>query len=96
MVLTAKGLEFIEVWFGATGRVPPNVTKVYQLLLHTASMGGVVSFQMTLRIGYDREVVEEAVSNGYVDPTPVSRKPEKEVIMRIKEMMRKPLREIYV
>ena len=33
LVLTAKGLEFVETWFGASGRVPPHLTKLYQLLL---------------------------------------------------------------
>lgn len=96
LVLTTKGLEFVKNWFGASGRVPPNLTRLYQLLLQTVSMGGVMNVQAALRIGYDRGVIREAVSKAYVELTLISRRPKKGVVRRIKEMVGEPSREIYV
>ena len=96
LVLTAKGLEFVETWFGASGRVPPHLTKLYQLLLQTVSMGGVISLQVALKMGYSRKVIREATSRGYVELTSISRRPEKGVLRRIKEMVGQPPKEIYI
>ena len=77
LVLSAKGFEFVETWFGASGRVPPHLTKLYQLLLHTVSMGGVISFRLALKAGYSRKVIKEAVSKAYIELTTVPKKCEK-------------------
>ena len=77
LVLTTKGVEFVETWFGASGRVPPHLTKLYQLLLHTVSMGGVISFRLALKAGYSRKVIKEAVSKAYIELTTVPKKCEK-------------------
>ncbi len=96
LVLTSKGLNFVTGWFGTPGRVPTHVTKLYQFLLRTASMGGVMSLRLAIRMGYSRKVIEEAVSNAYVKLTRVPSKPEKEVLKRIQDMVGEPPKEIYV
>jgi len=96
LVLTLKGLDFVDEWLGSVERVPPNITKLYQLLLQTIRIGGVIGMRMALRLGYSRGVIKEAVSNAYVDLTRFPKKPEGQVLRRIEEMVGKPPREMYV
>ena len=95
-MLTEKVVEFVERWFHTEGRVPPHLTKLYQLLLRMVSFGGVISLHLALRSGYDRGLISEAVSKEYVVLTQAPRKPSKEVQGRIKEMVGEPPGEIYV
>lgn len=96
LVLTEKGVEFVEKWFHTERRVPPHLTKLYQLLLRMVSFGGVISMQLALRSGYDQRVISEAVSQEYVVLTQMARKPTKEVQRRIIKMVGEPPKEIYV
>lgn len=96
LVLTEKGVEFVEKWFHTEGRVPPHLTKLYQLLLRMVSFRGVISMRLALRSGYSREVIQKAVSNEYVVLTQMPRKPPKEAQRRITEMVGEPPGEIYV
>ena len=96
LVLTEKGAEFVEKWFHTEGRVPPHLTKLYQLLLRVVSFRGVISMRLALRSGYDREVISEAVSKEYAVLTQMPRKPPKEVQRRITKMVGEPPKEIYV
>ena len=59
-------------------------------------MGEVMSARLALRMGCSRKVIGEAVSNAYVELTRLSKKPEKMVLKRIREMVDEPPREIYV
>jgi hypothetical protein len=95
LVLEAKGLEFVETWFGTPKCVPPDLTKLYQLLLHMVTMKGTVPVYLALKIGYTIKVIDEAVMNGYVESSPVPKKPSKEILKRIKEIIGKPPREMY-
>jgi len=83
-VLKVKGLEFLETWFGTLKRVPPNLTKLYQLLLHMVTMKGMVPVYF-----------DEAVTRGYVESSPVPKKPSEEILKRIREIIGKPPREMY-
>ena len=95
LVLKVKGLEFLQTWFGTPKSVPPNLTKLYQLLLHMVTMKGTVPVYLALRIGYTGKVIAEAVIREYVESSHVPRKPSEEVLKRIREIMGKPPREIY-
>jgi hypothetical protein len=95
LVLKAKGLEFLETWFGTMKCVPPNLTKLYQLLLHMVTMKGMVPVYLALRIGYSSKVIDEAVTKGYVESSHVPKKPSEEVLKRIREIIGKPPREMY-
>ena len=94
LVLKAKGLEFLETWFGTLKCVPPNLTKLYQLLLHMVTMKGTVPVYLALKIGYTIKVIDEAVTKGYVESSPVPKKPSKEILKRIREIIGKPPREM--
>jgi len=95
LVLKAKGLEFLETWFGTLKCVPPNLTKLYQLLLHMVTMKGMVPVYLALRIGYTIKVIDEAVTRGYVESSPVPKKPSEEISERIREIIGRPPREMY-
>ncbi len=96
LVLKAEGLEFIETWFGTSKCVPPNLTKLYQLLLHMVTMNGTVPVYLALRLGYTRKPIGEAVSRGFVELSLVPRRPSDEVLGCIKEIIGKPPQEMFV
>ncbi len=96
LVLKAEGLEFIETWFGTPKCVPPNVTKLYQLLLHLVTMKGTVPVHLALKLGYTSKLIGEAVSGGFVELSLVPRRPSEEVLTCIGEIIGKPPREMFV
>jgi hypothetical protein len=95
LVLKADGLRFLKMWFGAPKSVPPNLTKLYQLLLHMATMKKVIPVYLALRTGYTCKLVSEAARRGYVELSHVPRKPSEEVLDQIKEIIGKQSREMY-
>jgi len=96
LVLKVKGLEFIETWFGIPRCIPPNLTKLYQLLLHMVTMRGTVPTYLALKLGYTDRVIEEAVTKGYVELSPSPKKPSQAVLRRVKAIIEKPSREMIV
>lgn len=96
LVLKVKGLEFLETWFGTLKCVPPNLTKLYQLLLHMVTMKGTVPVYLALRLGYTGKLIDEAVTKGYVELSLVPKNPSEEVLKRIREIIGKPPREMFV
>jgi len=59
------------------------------------TMKGTVPVYLALKIGYTIKVIDEAVMKGYVESSPVPKKPSKEILKRIKEIIGKPPREMY-
>lgn len=95
LVLTSKGLDFVDKWFESTEHIPSNYTKIYQLLLRTARLNGVINMGVAIRLGYGKETINKAVSNAYLKLSPRPRKPSNPVLRRIKKMHGKPPKEIY-
>jgi len=95
LVLKVEGLKFLKIWFGAQKCVPPNLTKLYQLILHMVTMKGMIPVYLALRTGYTSKLINEAVKRGYVELSLVPKKPSEEVLNRINEIIGKPPREIY-
>ena len=60
-MLNVKGLDFVETWFGAPKRVPPDLTKLYQLILNMVTMKGMMLTYLALRAGYTLRLIKEAV-----------------------------------
>ena len=96
LVLKVKGLEFLETWFGTPKCVPPNLTKLYQLLLHMVTMKGTIPVYLALKLGYTTKLINEAVTKDYVELSIVPRKTSEEVSKRIREIIGKPPREMLV
>ncbi len=96
LVLKVEGLEFIKTWFGTKECVPPNKTKLYQLLLHMLTMNGTISLYQALRLGYTSKSVGEAVSRRFIELNLVPKKPSEEVLGFIREIIGKPPRQMIV
>lgn len=96
LVLKAKGLEFIEKWFGTSKCVPPSLTRLYQLLLHMVTLKGTLPIYLALRLGYTSRVIAKAVSKGFIEVSLVPKRPSEEVIECIKGIIGKPPREMLV
>lgn len=95
-MLEAKGLEFIETWFGEPKCVPPNLTKLYQLLLHTITMNGTLPFYLALRSGYTGKLIEEAASRGFIEISLVPKNLSEQVRTSIKEIIGKTPQQMFV
>ncbi len=96
LVLKVEGLEFIEKWFGTPKCVPPNLTRLYQLLLHLVTMNGTVPVYLALRLGYTSKLIGEVLSRGFVELSLVPRRPSEEVLGCIREIIGKPPPEMFV
>jgi len=95
LILTSKGLDFVDRWFKSNEHIPSSLTKLYQLLLQTARLNGVVNMWMTIRLGYSKDVISKAISLEYLKLSPRPRKPNNEVLRRMKEIHGKAPKEIY-
>lgn len=76
--------------------MPPNLTRLYQLLLHAVTMKGTISVQLAYKIGYSSIIIKEAVKRRYVDLSSAPEKASKEVLDRIREIIGEPSREMLV
>jgi hypothetical protein len=95
LILTSKGLDFVDRWFKSNEHIPSNLTKLYQLLLQTARLNGVVNVWMAIRLGYSKDAIDKAISKAYLKLSSRPRKPNDEVLRRIKEIHGKAPKEIY-
>lgn len=86
LVLKVEGLRFVKVWFEVPKCVPPDLTKLYQLLLHMVTMKGVIPVYLAHRMGYTDKLIDEAVAKGYVELRPVPKKPAEEVLKNIEKI----------
>ena len=96
LVLEVKGLEFVETWFRTSKCVPPSLTRLYQLLLHMVTMNGTLPVYSALKLGYTSKLIGQAVSKKFVELSLVPRRPSEEVLQRIREIIGKPPREMFV
>lgn len=64
VVVTIRGLEFLERWFHAS-RIPSRLAGIYQLLLRLTWSGGKLKAVLAIKL-WRSEVLTEALKNGYV------------------------------
>jgi len=83
-------MEFVETWFGAPKCVPPDVTRLYQLLLYVVSMKGQIPIYAAHRSGYTVNQIASAISKGFVEASPVPKKPQEKVITHIDKIIGNP------
>ena len=95
LVLTVKGLDFVNKWFSSNEHIPANLTKLYQILLRIARLDGVVDMLLAIRLGYGKDIINKAISNKYLEISH-TRKASVEVNKFIKAMYGKPPETIYV
>lgn len=96
LILKAEGFELIKTWFGTHECVPPNLTKLYQLLLHMVTMNGTISVDQALRLGYTSKSVSEALSREFIELSLVPKRPSEQVLGYIREIIGKPPQQMFV
>lgn len=96
LILKAEGLELIKTWFGTHECVLPNLTKLYQLLLHLVTMNGTVTVDQALRLGYTGKSVSEALSRGFIELSLVPKRTSEQVLGCIREIIGKPPQQMFV
>jgi hypothetical protein len=96
LVLKVEGLDFLDTWFGTSKCLPPNLTRLYQLLLHMITMKGTLPVYLALRLGYTHRLIGKAVTKGYVELAPAPKKPSGKILKRVREIIGKPPREMFV
>ncbi len=94
MVLTMKGIEFVEKWFSAE-HIPASLTKIYQLLLKLIWMKGIMEAELAQKLGFSSLCIEKAVSAGYVKVSSLPIMPEKDAQQKISRLVGKPPRRLY-
>lgn len=95
LILTIKGLDFVDDWFNSNEHIPSSLTELYQLLLRIARLNGVINMWIAMRLGFSKDVINKAISNAYLVLSRRPRNRSNEVLRRIKEMHGKPPEEIY-
>ncbi|MDI6904244.1 MAG: hypothetical protein QMD13_01955 [Candidatus Bathyarchaeia archaeon] len=93
-MLKVKGLEFLDTWFGTLECIPPNLTKLYQLLLHMVTLKGTIPVYLAIKLGYTGKLIYKAATKGYVELSLSPKKPSEEVLKRVKKIIGKPPREM--
>jgi len=66
LILTEKGLEFVKTWFNKDRRVPPELTRMYQMLLHICCFGGSIKYEALKEIGYEKSTLSKALGEEFV------------------------------
>ena len=82
-----RGLDFVDVWFGAPRRVPPDLTRLYQLLLNIITMKGTMPVRSLMQMGYPVNVLKIAIRKRYVKMHYAPRKVSEEVMKRILDIV---------
>ncbi len=77
----------MEEWYVAVQPVPANVTKLYQLLLHMVTMRGTIPVYLALELGYANQLIDEAMSRGFVELSLELKKPSRRVSRQINQII---------
>lgn len=95
LILTNDGIKFAKRWFRSRKKVPPKMSRLYQLIIKIVMMKGVITLIGAQRIGYS-EVIQDALTRGYVRLTRKFMEPSKEVKKQIITLIRKDPKRIYM
>jgi len=94
IVLTIKGLEFVESLFHAP-KIPSKLARTYQMLLQLIWTGGRLKVDIASRL-WNRDVLTDALRDGYIRLTQNTEELPFELQERISEMVGRPSGEYYV
>jgi transcription termination factor Rho len=95
VILTEEGLLLMKKWFGIARRVPPDLTRIYQMLLHVGSFGGCISYELLKGIGYEDKTVNRAIEARFVVMSKDASKLQDRVKAEIARMVGKPPASLY-
>ncbi len=95
LVLTRKGLEFVKRWFFDRGRVPSELTREYQLLLHICCFEGLMKYEILKEIGYNDSTIAKALREKLVTISKDGSELEEGVKAEIVKTVEKPHDSVY-
>ena len=90
-----KGIQFAHEWY-YRAYIPPQVVGLYQLLLRLIWVRGIMVLHHSLRLTKWGEIMNRALSEGYIKIVEKPRLSSEEIRDRIEQMIGKAPREIYV
>jgi hypothetical protein len=93
-MITSKGLNYAERWHPIE-HIPPEHMKLYQLLLKMIWMGGKMTINQAILIGYSKKIIAEARLNGYIKIVRRQDKLPYNIQQKISEMIGKAPQQIY-
>ncbi len=96
VILTEEGLAFVKKWFGVAGRVPSELTREYQMLLHIGGYGGFIKYELLKEIGYKDNTLKKALKEKFIIISKDASKLEDKVKFEIAKMVGKPPESLYV
>jgi hypothetical protein len=83
-------MSFIKEWFGVAKRVPSDVTREFQILVHVCCYGGIMDLKLLKEIGYEDNVIEKAREEEFVVISKDASKLQDSVKSEIARMVGKP------
>ncbi len=95
VILTEEGLLFVKKWFGIARCVPPDLTRIYQMLLHVGSFVGCISYEMLRGIGYEDKTVNRAIEAKFIVMSKDASKLQDSVKAELARMVGKPPASLY-
>jgi hypothetical protein len=95
LVLTNQGIGFVKEWYKKTGRIPSEVSKLYQLLLRVAMLGGAMTVTSVKRARYASNTIEIALAKRLLILKQTPEIPI-EVIRQIEELIGSAPKDIYM
>jgi hypothetical protein len=96
LILTNDGIKFARKWQRSNNKVPTNISRLYQLIIKIIMMKGVITLNEAQRIGYNKSVIQDAISRKYLRLTRKPSKPSREVIQEIKKFIGKGRTPLYM
>ena len=94
-MVTIKGIKFAHEWY-FKAYIPPHVVGLYQLILRLIWMRGIIVLHHSLKSTQWGEIMNQALSEGYVKIVENSYIFSEKIRDIIEQMIGKAPREIYV
>jgi hypothetical protein len=96
LILTNDGIKFAKRWHRSKNKVPPKMSRLYQLIMKIIMMKGVITQIGAQKIGYDKKVIHDAISRRYLRLARKPSKPSREVIQDINKLIGKGRKPLYM
>ncbi len=96
VILTEEGLAFVKKWFGVADRVPYDLTREYQMLLHVGCYGGSIRYELLKKIGYKDHTLKKALKEKFIIISKDASELEDKVKFEIAKMVGKPPESLYI
>jgi len=96
LILTSDGMKFAIKWRRSKGKIPPKMSRLYQLIMKIIMMKGVITLIGAQRIGFTNKVIQDAISRKYIRLAQKPSKPSIKVLQEIKKFIGKGRKPLYM